>query len=93
MNISNYFWHFPAALTPKFCDDVIAYANQQEEVMALTGGYGDRKYQAVEKAVLEEGLLNPIRVNIKDMVIVTGNQRSWFAKKHGYTHISAEFVK
>tara|TARA_R100001369_G_scaffold635_1_gene2149 strand:- start:471 stop:743 length:273 start_codon:yes stop_codon:yes gene_type:complete len=53
----------------------------------------DRKYQAVEKAVLEEGLLNPIRVNIKDMVIVTGNQRSWFAKKHGYTHISAEFVK
>ena len=53
----------------------------------------DRKYQAVEKAVLEEGLLYPIRVNRKDMVIVTGNQRSWFAKKHGYTHISAEFVE
>ena len=53
----------------------------------------DRKYQAVEKAVLEEGLLNPIRVNRKDMVIITGNQRSWFAKKHGYTHISAEFVE
>ena len=43
MNISNYYWHFPAALTPKFCDDVIAYANQQEEVMARTGGYGDKK--------------------------------------------------
>jgi len=43
MNISNYFWHFPAALTPKFCDDVIAYANSQEEVMARTGGYGDKK--------------------------------------------------
>ena len=27
MNISNYYWHFPAVLTPKFCDDVIAYAN------------------------------------------------------------------
>ena len=53
----------------------------------------DRKYQAVEKAVLEEGLLYPIRVNRKDMVIITGNQRSWFAKKHGYTHISAEFVE
>ncbi len=53
----------------------------------------DRKYQAVEKAVLEEGLLYPIRVNRKDMVIATGNQRSWFAKKHGYTHISAEFVE
>ena len=53
----------------------------------------DLKYQAVEKAVLEEGLLNPIKVNRKDMVVITGNQRSWFAKQHGYTHISAEFVE
>ena len=53
----------------------------------------DLKYQAVEKAVLEEGLLYPIKVNRKDMVIIIGNQRSWFAKKHGYTHISAEFVE
>ena len=53
----------------------------------------DVKYQAVEKAVLEEGLLCPIKINKKDMVIITGNQRSWFAKKHGYTHISAEFVE
>ena len=53
----------------------------------------DKKYQAVEKGVLEKGLLHPIKVNKKDMVIITGNQRSWFAKKHGYTHISAEFVE
>ena len=32
MNISNYYWYFSGVfLTPKFCDDVIAYANQQEE--------------------------------------------------------------
>ena len=53
----------------------------------------DLKYQEVEKAVLKEGLLNPIRVNKKDMVVVTGNQRCWFAKKHGYTHISVEYVE
>jgi hypothetical protein len=35
----------------------------------------DRKYQAVEKAVLEEGLLNPIRVNRKDMVICNWNPK------------------
>ena len=40
MSISNYYWYFTGVLTPKFCDDVIAYANQQEEVMARTGGYG-----------------------------------------------------
>jgi PKHD-type hydroxylase len=48
MNISNYYWYFSGVLTPKFCDDVIAYANSQEEVMARTGGYGDRKLKKEE---------------------------------------------
>ena len=52
----------------------------------------DLKYQAVEKAVLEEGLLHPIRVEKETMKVITGNQRCWFAKKHGYTHISVEYV-
>ena len=34
MNISNYYWYFSGVLTPRFCDDVIAYANAQKEVMA-----------------------------------------------------------
>ena len=53
----------------------------------------DLKYQAVEKEVLKEGLLYPIRVRKSDMVVITGNQRCWFAKKHGYTHISVEYVE
>ena len=43
MNISNYYWYFKSALTPKFCDDVIAYANQQKESMARTGGYDKKR--------------------------------------------------
>ena len=43
MNLTNYYWYFKSALTPKFCDDVIAYANSQKEVMARTGSYGDKK--------------------------------------------------
>ena len=39
MNLTNYYWYFKSALTPRFCDEVIAYANQQKEVIALTGGY------------------------------------------------------
>ena len=27
MNISNYYWYFSGVLTPRFCDEVIAYAN------------------------------------------------------------------
>ena len=39
MNISNYVGIL-VVLTPRFCDDVIAYANAQKETMAITGGYG-----------------------------------------------------
>ena len=31
MNISNYYWYFSGVLTPRFCDDVIAYANKQKD--------------------------------------------------------------
>ena len=48
MNLSNYYWYFTGVLTPKFCDDIIAYANQQKEVMASTGGYGDKKLNKQE---------------------------------------------
>ena len=43
MNISNYYWYFSGVLTPKFCDDVIKYANAQKEVLARTGGYDKEK--------------------------------------------------
>ena len=39
MNISNYYWYFKSALTPKFCDDVIKYALSKKETMAKTGGF------------------------------------------------------
>ena len=37
MNLNNYYWCFKSVLTPRFCDDVINYANSQKEVMARTG--------------------------------------------------------
>ena len=40
MNLSNYFWYFKSALTPRFCDEVIKYALDKKETMAITGGYG-----------------------------------------------------
>ena len=46
MNLSNYFWYFKSALTPRFCDEVIKYALGQKETMAITGGQGrDRDLQ------------------------------------------------
>jgi PKHD-type hydroxylase len=39
MNISNHYWYFKSALTPKFCDDVIKHGLQHQESLALTGGF------------------------------------------------------
>ena len=40
MNLSNYFWYFKSALTPRFCDEVIKYALEKKDTMALTGDQG-----------------------------------------------------
>ena len=42
MNLSNYFWYFKSALTPRFCDEVIKYALEKKDTIALTGDYGRR---------------------------------------------------
>ena len=77
MNISNYYWYFSGVLTPKFCDDVIAYANQQEETMARTGGYGDRKLSKEEVKDLK-------RKRNSDLVWLND---TWIYKElHPYVH-------
>jgi len=43
VNISNYYWYFKGALTPRFCDDVIQYGLSKEETIARTGGFDKKK--------------------------------------------------
>ena len=79
MNLSNYFWYFGGVLTPKFCDDIIAYANQQKEVMALTGGYGDKKLNKQE-------VLDLKRKRNSDLVWLND---PWIYKEiHPYVHMA-----
>ena len=42
MNLYHPFWFFKSALTPRFCDEVIKYALEQKETMAITGGYSNK---------------------------------------------------
>mgnify|MGYP003112933125 FL=1 len=43
MILTNYYCYFKSVLTPRFCDEVIKYANQQKEVIARTGGFDKEK--------------------------------------------------
>jgi hypothetical protein len=54
---------------------------------------GDFIYQTLEKDLHTYGLLDPIFVRKSDMIVIRGNQRCWFAKKNGYTHISVIYEK
>ena len=64
-------------LTPKFCDEVIKYANEQKEVMARTGGYGDRELNKQE-------VLDLKRKRNSDLVWLND---TWIYKElHPYVH-------
>ena len=77
MNISNYYWYFSGVLTPRFCDEVIAYANAQKEVMARTGGYGDKELN-------KEEVKNLQRKRKSDLVWLND---TWIYKElHPYVH-------
>ena len=53
----------------------------------------DKIFQALETELEKDGLLDPIFVNKQTMQPIRGNQRCWFAKKNGYTHISVIYDK
>ena len=53
----------------------------------------DKIFQALEKELEKDSLLDPIFVRKSDMIVIRGNQRCWFAKKNGYTHISVIYEK
>ena len=48
MNITNYYWYFQSALSPKLCDDIIKHGLSHKESMARTGDYNDRELSKKE---------------------------------------------
>ena len=77
MNISNYYWYFSGVLTPRFCDEVINYANEQKEVMAKTGGYEKEK-------LTKEDVKNIQKKRKSDLVWLND---TWIYKElHPYVH-------
>ena len=77
MNLSNYFWSFKSALTPRFCDEVIKYALQQQDSIARTGGFNKPKLS-------KEDIKNIQRKRRSDLVWLND---SWIYKElHPYVH-------
>ena len=54
MNISNYYWYFKSALTPRFCDEVIKYALEKKGTRGITGGFARNRNLAKKPLSKEE---------------------------------------
>ena len=79
MNLSNYFWSFNAALTPRFCDEVIKYALSKEESIARTGGFD-------KPTLSKEDVKNIQRKRKSDLVWLND---TWIYKEiHPYVHMA-----
>jgi PKHD-type hydroxylase len=77
MNLTNYYWYFSGALTPRFCDEVIKYANSQKESIARTGGYDKEKLS-------QEDIKNIQKKRKSDLVWLND---TWIYKEiHPYVH-------
>jgi PKHD-type hydroxylase len=83
MNLSNYFWYFKSALTPRFCDEVVKYALEQKEIMAITGGQG-RERDLIKKPLDKEEVRNLKYKRNSDLVWLND---TWIYKEiHPFVH-------
>ena len=48
MNLKHQYWYFESALTPRFCDELIKYGNQQKETLGLTGDTLNLKEEQID---------------------------------------------
>jgi PKHD-type hydroxylase len=82
MNLKNYYYYFQSALTPRMCDDIVAYGKQHQAEMAITGG--------VSKKVETGGKLTNKEIkNIqkkRDSDIVWMNDKWIYDAVHPYIH-------
>jgi len=83
MNLSNYFWYFKSALTPRFCDDVIKYGLAQQGTMAITNKY--RKKRNLDKKPLDNEEVKDLKYTRNSDIVWLDD--TWIYKEiHPFVH-------
>jgi hypothetical protein len=82
MNLKNYYYYFQSALTPRMCDDIVAYGKQHQAEMAVTGGVS-RKVETGGKLTNKE--IKNIQKK-RDSDIVWMNDKWIYDAVHPYIH-------
>ena len=82
MNLKNYYYYFQSALTPRMCDDIVAYGKQHQAEMAVTGGVS-KKVETGDKLTKKE--IKNIQKK-RDSDIVWMNDKWIYDAVHPYIH-------
>jgi PKHD-type hydroxylase len=68
MNLQNYYYYFQSALTPRMCDDILAYGKAHTPEMAVTGGANDDKAKTKDGKLKKSAIKNIQQKRKSDIV-------------------------
>ena len=86
MNLTNYYYQFPAVLTPKFVDDILAYGKAHTPEMAITcGASKDDEKNLDKKGNLKKSVVKDVQKKRKSDIVWMNDL--WIYKEiHPYIH-------
>ena len=84
MNLTHYYYQFPAVLTPKFVDDIVEYGKSHTPEMAVTGG-AQRNDANKKDGKLKKSVIKDIQKKRKSDIVWMND--TWIYKEiHPYIH-------
>ena len=69
MNLQNYYYYFQSVLTPRICDDIIAYAKQHKPEMAVTGGIDRGEKSRKKDGTFKKSAVKQLHVKRKSDIV------------------------
>ena len=87
MNLTNYYYYFKSALSPRICDDIVAYGKRHQTEMAVTGGLGRNDNNDAYKSdgTMIKGAIKNLQKKRKSEIVWVNDQ--WIYKEiHPFIH-------
>ena len=85
MNLSNYYYYFQSALTPRMCDEIIEYGKKHKPEIAVTGGAEKTEGNIKKDGTFKKSALKKLHVKRKSDIVWMND--TWLYKEiHPYIH-------
>ena len=83
MNLSNYYYYFQSALTPRVCDQIIEYGKRHKPEIAVTGGVEKNEINTKKDGTFKKSALKKLHVKRKSDIVWMND--TWLYKEiHPY---------